>query len=80
MGTGRIWLLGLCAAGIWFLSVYGSASPVPRLLEAPATEFSAARADALLATLLGEQRPRPAGSPEAAAFRAGSATAPEGTV
>lgn len=70
MGTGRIWILGLVAAGIWVLSVYGSASPRPRPVDAPPTEYSAARADALLATLLGDQSPRPAGSPAAAAFRA----------
>ncbi len=70
MGTGRIWFLGLLAAGIWFLSVYGSGSPAPLPLDAPDTVFSAARADATLARLLGSERPRPAGSPEAAAFRA----------
>jgi hypothetical protein len=70
MGTGRIWFLGLVAAGIWFLSVYGSSAPMPLPMDAPASEFSAARADATLARLLGPERPRPAGSPEAAAFRA----------
>jgi hypothetical protein len=70
MGTGRIWFLGLLAAGIWFLSVYGSGSPAPLPLNAPAAVFSAARADATLARLLGSERPRQAGSPEAAAFRA----------
>lgn len=70
METGRIWFLGLVAAGIWFLSVYGSSAPTPLPLDAPATEFSAARADATLARLLGPERPHPVGSPEAAAFRA----------
>jgi len=70
MGTGRIWILGLLAAGICLLSVYGSAAPVPLPANAPPAQFSAARADAMLATLLGAERPRPAGSPEAAAFRA----------
>jgi hypothetical protein len=69
MGTGRIWLLGLLALGIWFLSVYGSGRPRVLPADAPATEFSAARADATLARLLGAQLPRPSGSPEAAAFR-----------
>lgn len=70
MGTGRIWFLAVVAAGVWFLSVYGSSAPAPLPLDAPATQFSAARADAMLARLLGPERPRPAGSPEAAAFRA----------
>jgi hypothetical protein len=70
MGTGRIWLLGVAALGIWLLSVYGSGRPEVLPADAPATEFSAVRADATLARLLGPERPRPAGSPEAAAFRA----------
>jgi hypothetical protein len=70
METGRIWLSGLLAVGIWCLSVYGSGAPVPLKLDAPAGQFSAARADATLARLLGPERPHPAGSPEAAAFRA----------
>jgi len=70
MGTARIWSLGLLAAAIWCLSVYGSVAPAPLPLGAPPTAFSAARADATLARLLGPERPRPAGSPEAAAFRA----------
>ena len=70
MGTGRIWLLGLLAVGIWLLSVYGSGRPAVLSAEAPAGEFSAARADATLARLLGPERPRPSGSPEAANFRA----------
>ena len=70
MGTGRIWLLSLLALGIWLLSVYGSGRPVVLPADAPPGEFSAIRADATLARLLGPERPRPAGSPEAAAFRA----------
>ncbi|HJR57463.1 MAG TPA: M20/M25/M40 family metallo-hydrolase [Rhizomicrobium sp.] len=70
MGTGRIWLLGVSALGIWFLSVHGSGRPAVRPADAPATEFSAVRADAILARLLGPELPRSSGSPEAAAFRA----------
>jgi hypothetical protein len=70
MGTGRIWILGLLAAGVWLLSVYGSASPIPLPANAPPAQFSAARADATLAYLLGDERPRPSGSPQAAVFRA----------
>jgi hypothetical protein len=64
----RIWLLALVAVGAWIFSVYGT-GPSPRPADAPATVFSAARADAVLARLLGPERPRPTGSPEAAAFR-----------
>ena len=69
MGTWRIWLLGLLALGFWLLSVYGT-GPSPLPADAPATQFSAARADAVLARLLGPEVPRPSGSPAAAAFRA----------
>ena len=69
MGTLRIWLLGLLAVGFWLLSVYGT-GPSPLPADAPATVFSAARADAVLARLLGPEVPRPSGSPAAAAFRA----------
>lgn len=57
------------AAGIWLLSVFGQSRPEPLGLDAPATRFSAARADAVLGRLLADQKPRPAGSPENAAFR-----------
>ena len=67
---GRIWGLAALIGGIWLLSVYGQSRPVPLGLDAPATEFSAARADAVLGRLLGDQNPRPAGSPENAALRA----------
>lgn len=68
MGMLRIWLLGLLAVGFWILSVYGT-GPAPLPADAPATVFSAARADAVLARLLGPERPRPAGSVQAASFR-----------
>ncbi len=64
----RSWALGLLAVGFWILSVYGT-GPSPLPANAPATVFSAARADAVLARLLGPERPRPIGSPQAAAFR-----------
>lgn len=68
MGTARIWFLGLLAVGFWLLSVYGS-GPVPLSADAPATAFSAARADATLARLLGPEVAHPRGSPAAAAYR-----------
>jgi hypothetical protein len=69
MGRARIWLLGLVAVGIWLFSVYGW-RPAPLAAAAPLTEFSAARAEAVLARLLGPEVPHPNGSPQAAAFRA----------
>jgi hypothetical protein len=69
METVRAWLLGLLALGIWILSVYGSGRPTPLPFNAPVQEFSAVRADAVLARLLGPERPHPNGSPEAGAFR-----------
>src|ERR1700722_12665411 len=69
MGTARTWLLGVLAVGIWILSVYGSSRPTPLLVTAPPQAFSAARANAVLARLLGPELPHPSGSPEAAAFR-----------
>ena len=67
---GRIWGLAALVVGIWLLSVYGQSRPAALGLDAPATQFSAARADAFLGRLLGDQEPRPAGSAENAALRA----------
>jgi hypothetical protein len=68
LGTLRAWLLGLLGVGIWCLSVYRT-GPAPLPADAPPGEFSAARADAVLARLLGPEVPHPVGSPAAAAFR-----------
>ena len=57
------------AAGIWLLAVFGQSRPEPLGLDAPVTRSSAARADAVLGRLLADQKPRPAGSQENAAFR-----------
>lgn len=67
---GRIWGLAALVVGIWLLSVYGQSRPHPLGLDAPVTQFSAARADAFLGRLLGDQKPHPAGSVESAALRA----------
>jgi hypothetical protein len=63
----RIGALAVLAVGIWLLSAYGQSRPPVLGLDAPATQFSAARADAVLGRLLGPQRPHPAGSAESAA-------------
>lgn len=57
-------LLGLAAFAAW-----RSSPPRPRGADAPATEFSAARAEKVLARLLGDGAPRTPGSPAHAAFR-----------
>ncbi|HEX4026481.1 MAG TPA: M20/M25/M40 family metallo-hydrolase [Rhizomicrobium sp.] len=65
----RIWGLAALAAGIWLLSVYGQSMPRALGLDASATVFSQARADAALGRVLGPERPHPVGSLEAAAVR-----------
>ena len=59
----QIWGLGGLAAAIWLLSVFAQSRPDVLGLDAPATQFSAARADAVL----GDQAPHPSGSPVAEA-------------
>ncbi|HJT42644.1 MAG TPA: M20/M25/M40 family metallo-hydrolase [Rhizomicrobium sp.] len=66
---GRIWLLAGLVAAIWLLSIHGQSRPDALGLDAPATQFSAARADAVLGRILGDQRPHPAGSAAAQAVR-----------
>lgn len=66
----RIWGLGGLAAAIWFLSVFAQSRPDALGLDAPAAQFSAARADAVLGRVLGDQAPHPSGSPAAQAVRA----------
>ena len=66
----RIWALAALAAGIWLLSVHGPARPVALGLDAPAAQFSAARADAVLGRILGPEVPHPLGSAADAALQA----------
>jgi hypothetical protein len=66
---GRIWLCGVLALAAWLLGAHGQSRPQPLGLDAPASQFSAARADAVLGRLAGDQKPHPAGSPESAAVR-----------
>ena len=65
----RIWTLAALVVALWLLSVYGPARPSALGLDAPATEFSAARAGAALGRVLGPERPHPAGSAENTAVR-----------
>lgn len=59
-------VLALC---VWALSFYAPLGPVARGLNAPPTEFSAARAQAILSRLAGDQAPHPVGTPAQAAVQ-----------
>ena len=65
----RISALAALAVCVWLLAAYGTARPPALGIDAPAAQFSAARADAVLGRLLEGQRPRPAGSAENGAVR-----------
>jgi hypothetical protein len=67
---GRIGGLAALAVGIWLLSAHGQSRPPALGTDAPAIQFSAGRADAVLGRVLNRQRPHPAGSAESAAVRA----------
>ena len=60
----RISALAVLAVGTWLLSAHGTSRPQPLGAEAPAGQFSAARAHVLLGRLLDGQHPHPAGSAE----------------
>lgn len=70
MTSTRNWLWGLVAVAIWLLCFYGQYRPTALGLDAPAREFAASRADAVLSRLLGPEIPHPAGSAENAALHA----------
>jgi hypothetical protein len=65
----RVWALALLALGIWAVSKYCDRLPTAVGTDAPATVFSAGRAEDVLARLLGPQIPHPASSAENAAVR-----------
>jgi hypothetical protein len=64
-------IIGLAAlvAGIWLLSAANLWRPHALSADAPAPQFSAARAQAVLGRVLADQRPHPAGSAEAESVR-----------
>ncbi len=68
--SGRNWLAGFAAVAIWLICFYCQHRPAVLGPNAPATQFSAARADGILARLLGPEQPHPAGSAEDAAMHA----------
>lgn len=65
----RAWLLALVAVAIWFLSDYTSEPHHQAAATASATVFSSARAEAVLARVLGPEKPHPVSSDENAAVR-----------
>ncbi len=66
----RAWGLVLVALAVWALTVYAGDLPTALPADAPTNLFSATRAEAVLARLLGPERPHPASSAENAAVRA----------
>ena len=67
-GVLRVWLLGLLCVAAWALAGQGPSFVAGG--DAPSTEFSAARAQGVLARLLGPQKPHPVGSAENNAIHA----------
>src|SRR5271156_2407352 len=66
----RAWGLALLALAVWLLSHYEYDPHSTAPASVPVESFSAARAEATLATILGPERPHPVGSAEIAAVRA----------
>jgi len=66
----RLCLLLFAVSAIWFAAREWSGVPTPRGLDAPETDFSAARADDVLGRVLGPEMPHPLGTPENANVRA----------
>lgn len=65
----RIISVAALAAGIWLLSAMNPWRPAALPADSAPTQFSAARADQVLARLLPDQKPHPTGSAEAEAVR-----------
>jgi hypothetical protein len=65
-----LWLALLLVAALWLATLAAYRTPVTKPLDAPATEFSGARAKAVLRRLLANGRPHPLGSAENARVRA----------
>jgi MFS family permease len=61
-GWVRVWLLGVLAVAIWALANAGAARRDALGADAPPDQFSAVRAQGVLARLLAPQTPHPAGS------------------
>ncbi|MGD0190417.1 MAG: M20/M25/M40 family metallo-hydrolase [Rhizomicrobium sp.] len=61
-------LFGL-AALFWYAQIHWAARPAAKPADAPATEFSAGRAETVLARILGPEKPHPVSTAENAAVR-----------
>ncbi|MGA8223907.1 MAG: M20/M25/M40 family metallo-hydrolase [Candidatus Acidiferrales bacterium] len=68
-GVRGILSAGVVLAAVFLLSIWGLRPPVPKPTDAPATEFSAGRARAVLNRLVGDGVPHPVGSPANDAVR-----------
>jgi len=69
MALARLAGLALLTAAIWIIGATFNGQPTPKGLDAPATEFSAARANQTLARLLGPEIPHPISTAANAAVR-----------
>jgi hypothetical protein len=58
----RFMLVTAITIGVWALVRYHNGMPAPLGVDAPASQFSAARADTVLARILGPEVPHPAGT------------------
>ena len=65
----RILFVGGLGLGLWALARYGTAMPTPLPESANASAFSAGRAEAILARVLGPEIPHPTSSDESARVR-----------
>src|SRR5215472_15944155 len=65
----RLSLVAVLAIAIWLAARYGSAMPEPLPASAPMQAFSAGRAEATLARILGPEKPHPTSTEENAAVR-----------
>jgi hypothetical protein len=69
LGMLKIGSFAALAVAIWLLGAYGQSRPDALGIDAPAAQFSAARASAALGRVLGPEVPHPVGSPQNAAVQ-----------
>jgi hypothetical protein len=69
-GVRQIFLAVAVLAAVFLLTLWGLRPPAPKPVNAPVTEFSARRAQAVLSRLVGDGTPHPIGSPANDAVRA----------
>src|SRR5262245_2235933 len=66
----RAWLWAILCVLLWAVAAQVERGPAPEPADAPANMFSGLRAQATLKTILGPERPHPAGTAEDAAIHA----------